>query len=328
MIAVITDPGVGGTFLTWSLHYLAGHTDHFNFRTQSWEKLTHDPITKLNAHGFNSNQPRLGTELQDVEQCLSILSNITTDNFHSIYFHNLNRYNSWSPDTLLSVQKTMVQCEKTIVLCNQEKNNLYHANQESRILTQKYTNPDIKNNSYQEQHDDFVKYFFKDSLDHWKQQNLNNVWDYREFLALNLRPFHFISILPYIDRKLDHYELDCVELYTMFDSTADQLFDYLNLKIDADRKQQWQIVYNKWKKIHQNRLNFSYHFDKIISCILDGYYLDLTRFELDIVQEACIQHKLIYSHNLNLKTWNLDKFNNTQQLHHLLEPNPHPLNNI
>lgn len=328
MIAVITDPGVGGTFLTWSLHYLAGHTDHFNFRAQSWEKLTHDPITQLNAHGFNSNQPRLGTELADVEQCLSILSNITTDNFHSIYFHNLNRYNSWSPDTLLSVQKTMAQCEKTIVLCNQEKNNLYHASQESRILTQKYTNPDIKNNSYQEQHNDFVEYFFKDSLDHWNQQNLNNIWDYREFLALNLRPFHFISILPYIDRKLGHYELDCVELYTMFDSTVDQLFDYLNLKIDADRKQQWQIVYNKWKKIHQNRLNFSHHFDKIISCILDGYYLDLTRFELDIVQEACIQHKLIYSHNLNLKTWNLDKFNNTQQLHHLLEPNLHPLNNI
>jgi hypothetical protein len=325
MIAIITDPGVGGTFLTWSLHFLAGHTDHFDYKSQVWKKLTHNPVTKINAHGFAPNQ---STNLEGIQQCLLILSNIPTDNFHTIYFHNISNFNSWCPDTHIAVQHTMSQCDKTIVLCNQEKNNLYHVRQESRILTHKLRDITVKNNSWQEQHEDFILYFFKESLDYWKQQNLNQVWDYREFLALNLRPFNFTSILPYVDRKLDHYELDCMELYTMFDSTVDHLFSYLNLKIDADRKQQWQIVYDKWKKIHQNRLNFLYHFDKIISCILDGYYLDLTRFELDIVQEACIQHKLIYDHNLNLKTWNLDKFNNTQQLHQLLETNHHPINNI
>jgi len=328
MIAVITDPGVGGTFLTWSLHYLAGHTDHFDYKSESLKKLTHDPITNSNAHGFTPNQ---STNLEGIQNCLLILSNTTTDDFHTIYFHNLINTNknqlAWCQDTHLAVQKTMSQCDKIIVLCNQKKNNLYHARHESRILTQKYRDATIKNKSWQEQHNDFIEYFFKESLDYWKQQNLNQIWDYREFLALNLRPFDFISILPYIDRNVDHYELDCVELYTIFNDTVDQLFNYLDLKIDADRKKQWQIIYNKWKKIHQNRLNFSYHFDKIISCILDGHYQDLTRFELDVVQEACIQHKLIYTHNLNLKTWNLDKFNNTQQLHQLLEPNRHPLDN-
>ena len=53
--------------------------------------------------------------------------------------------------------------------------------------------------------------------------------------------------------------------------------------------------------------------------------MDLTRLKLDIIQEAFIQHELIYKHNLNLKTWQLEKFTNTQQLHNLLETNTHPL---
>ena len=53
--------------------------------------------------------------------------------------------------------------------------------------------------------------------------------------------------------------------------------------------------------------------------------MDLTRFDLDVIQEAFIQRELIYKHNLNLKTFQLEKFINTQQLHNLLEPNIHPL---
>ena len=59
----------------------------------------------------------------------------------------------------------------------------------------------------------------------------------------------------------------------------------------------------------------------IIESILKNNYIDLTKFNLDIVQEATIQHELLYKHNLNLKTWQLEKFMDSKQLHSLLEPN-------
>ena len=54
--------------------------------------------------------------------------------------------------------------------------------------------------------------------------------------------------------------------------------------------------------------------------------MDLESFELDIMQEAAIQRELIYKYNLNFKTWQLEKFQSTRQLHALLEPNIHSLN--
>jgi hypothetical protein len=53
--------------------------------------------------------------------------------------------------------------------------------------------------------------------------------------------------------------------------------------------------------------------------------MDLTRFNLDLMQEACIQHHLIYNYNLNFKTWQLEKFSDTKQLHSLLELNTHQI---
>jgi hypothetical protein len=87
----------------------------------------------------------------------------------------------------------------------------------------------------------------------------------------------------------------------------------------------WIKIYADWKKFHYQRLMFCWYFDQIVNYIINGYYMDLSRFNLDIMQEACIQHHLIYQHDLNLKTFNLKKFYNTQQLHQLLEKNPHPL---
>ena len=327
IVAVITDPAVGGTFLTWSLHYLAGHEYHYNSKIQQWDQLTDNPISGLNAHGFAANQCG---DYSMVSQCLDQLSNINTDQFHSIYFHNLGNTvdvtKPYSQETQQAVQKTMLIADKAVILSNQQKNNLCLISYNNRILTHKLTNPEIKNNSFDEQHNDFIEYFYKNSADTWKQLGLVEIWDKREFLALNIRPYNMLSIMPYIPRNQNHFELDCLELYTMFDATVSHLFDYLGVEINEDRRNSWLPIYNKWKKIHQSKLNFLWHFDKIIDCVIQGHWLDLTRFNLDLLQEACIQHQLIYQHNLNLKTWQLNKFNNTQQLHQLLETNQHLLN--
>jgi hypothetical protein len=327
IISIITDPGAGGTFLTWTLHYLAGHDFHFNTQTSSWEKIPDNPIEGQTAHVFRANQYGKKNEIY---HCIDQLNNTKTDKFHSIYFHNLRITNKdqlgFSLDTQLAVAKAQNHTNKIIVLSNQQKNYLCTVSLNGRKLTHKFAEPHLRNNSFDEQHEDFINYFFKESLTFWNQKELINVWDRREFLALNVSPFLSVSILPYIDRTLTNYELDCVELYTIFDSTVDNLFNYLDIKINQERKKSWLLVYNEWKKIHHDKLNFLWYFDKIIESVLNGYYIDLARFNLDLLQEACIQHELIYKHNLNLKTWKLDKFNNTQQLHRLLEKNQHPIN--
>jgi hypothetical protein len=176
-----------------------------------------------------------------------------------------------------------------------------------------------------ELYDDFVEYFFKESKLVWQRGHLNNVWDQREFIALNFNFFEHNTILKYIDSSVPRYYVNPMALWTSFDQIIKDLFNYLELSIDNSRYQQWLEIYNQWKSIHHNSVMFVWHFSTIIDCILNNVDFDLKRFELDIVQQAAIQHFLIYNHNLNFKTWQLTEFTNTKQLHNLLEPNIHDL---
>ena len=74
------------------------------------------------------------------------------------------------------------------------------------------------------------------------------------------------------------------------------------------------------------RIQWVSHFDEIMNAVLNGYTMDISSFNLDIMQEATIQHVLIYKYGLNLKTWELDVFpNNTKHIHELIEENIHPI---
>ena len=66
-----------------------------------------------------------------------------------------------------------------------------------------------------------------------------------------------------------------------------------------------------------------WYVDEIVDDILYNRPRNLIDFDLDLLQEAIIQQKLIKTYNLNLKNWQLECFTNTQQLHSLLEPNIH-----
>ena len=113
-----------------------------------------------------------------------------------------------------------------------------------------------------------------------------------------------------------------LELFNNFDKTVVDLFDWLGLTINMSKWDHWSTVYQQWRELHTDRILFVEYFDIIIDSIINGYYLDLSRFKLDIMQEATIHHALIYRHGLTLKTWGLEKFpGNTQELHKLLEPN-------
>ena len=323
IIAIITDPGKGGTFLSWTLHYLAGHTQYFYCKTNSWSALPVNPLTTINAHNFKSNQI---SAYSDLDTWVGNLLNCNSTQFNTLYFHNLREW-PWSSewvDTKKTINDVKLIAEKIILLTNQPKNYLYDKSYRIRSSIKSFDNPEIRFTSDKEAFDDYINFFYKDSVRKWKELNLTSVWDIREFLALNSMTEND-SISPLFDLSSKHYSIDCLEWFNSGDLLVKDLCNYLNIVIDNNRLLHWNQIYQTWRKIHYNRLNFIYCFDKIINYILNGYYMDLVRFDLDIVQESFIQHELLYKHNLNLKTWQLEKFINTQQLHALLEPNIHPL---
>jgi len=313
MISVITDAGVGGTFLTWTLYYLANKTHYYYAKSSSELKIPNNPLTAVNAHGFLPNQLN---NITDVNYLLPRL----IDKNEIAYMHQFRT------NTKDAVDQLCKNSTKIVVLSNPSNQALYNCKYTPRTnVIKSRVNEDKLLHTPDSVYSDFVEYFFKESKQNWEKENLHNIWDKREFIALNFNPFNSDNILSYIDQSTVYHHIHTTDMWTTFDFCIKELFEYLEFDLDQSRYQSWLPVYNQWKATHYNRLRFVWYFETIINSILNGIDFDLTRFDLDIAQEAAIQHTLIYKHNLNFKTWQLVKFTNAKQLHSLLEPNIHDL---
>ena len=318
MIHVLTDPATGGTFLSWTLHYLAGHTEYFLLSSNQHTSLTSNPINSINAHKFRPNQANINFNKQQFIEFAEKLHNQPTKGFHVLYFHQFENKET----TYKAVDYTNKNATKLFVV-DTSNINLYHCSSRKRSWVRNSDGTFITNNA--EIQERFINLFFKDSKEVWNSLGLTNIWDLREFIALNFRPFNRDHIYDYVDKTRDHYVLNGNELWTSLNFGIKNLFDYIDINIDQRRLENWQNVYSRWKQLHYQRFMFAMYFDSIIEGVLNNYNIDLVKFDLDIEQEAAIQHVLIYKHNLNLKTWQLEKFVNTKQLYNLLEPNIHSL---
>lgn len=319
MITVLTDQAIGGTFLTWSLHFLAGHNVVYSAKEKSFVELTHDPVTDINAHNFLPNQIGTIDKLNEYTNCLI---NTVTDQFYTLYFHNFADCDGTSTGTTATAINSVKKLSnKIIYLSLDKKNSLYLWKYNTRVLSRK----NIKYQNFQEKHNAWIEEYFSKEKQEWNKCSLTEVWDYREFLALNIDPYNFAKMSDVAEFEFEHYYIDSFDLYSHFDQLVNDLFDYLGIALDHSRKDQWLKVYQKWQQLHINRTQFVYYFDLIIDYIINDKYFDLERLELDIMQEAAIQHCIIHHHNLNFKTWQLEKFINTKQLHSLLEPNTHKI---
>jgi len=328
MISVITDPAVGGTFVSWTIHYLAGHENYYSVDQEKFIPLVDNPVTELNAHLFKANHPFTKNQF---ENTFNKITNQPTDNFHTVYFHPLVNHNvtGFDPDTAECIAQLGNHSSKVVLVSLNPSNVLYNCSYTKRTeKSPSFSKLDAKWLSGDERFYEFVEYFFADALVAWNKDTPMSdwtVWDKREFLALNIRPFEHRSILTHVDPGLEHYALDSMVLWNRFDQVIPELFEYLGITIDQERYNKWVEVYNQWKKVHSSRLMFVWYFDTIINYIITGRELNLKKFKLDLIQEAAIQHTLIYKHGLNLKTWQLEKFVDTKQLHSLLESNTHKI---
>jgi hypothetical protein len=320
LIAVLTDPAVGGTFVTWSLHYLAGHDSYFVAKDRVWASVTDFPLTKINSHNFQANHPLTA---QDFDGIFDILCNTPTDQFHTIYIHNfIHNSQSADPELAQRLQQVFDHSQKVVVVSNSSSMALYHVGYRSRSGTANlWQDPGRVSADHDEIFADFVDHFFAESHHKWRTLGLDDIWDRREFIALNFDFEQHQSINDNIGSKTVNYTVTTLDLWNTFDQTVVTMFDHFGIEICQARWHNWTQVYQQWRQLHYQRQQFAWYFDSIVDGIIQGQDIDLTRFELDIVQEAAIQNQLIRKHNLNLKTWQLERFSNTQQLHDLLETN-------
>lgn len=317
LISIIADGNSGGHFVDWTLHWLSGQTKMYNCKTMQFCDIASDPVTKTNAHGHTCNH---ATTVYTINKYIQLLK---AQNFGTIFMHDLLNNNKSYPENSSITQQgidLLAEHSTKIITLHNPYMRLYNCKYEQRNDGWYSFNGKKKIYSQKEHIYDYIDTYFADSKQQWTN-GFDTVWDLREFLALN-----FIEHNSIIDtNKVPDisYKMSSVILWKEFDKHLHSLFDFLHLNLETTRLGQWMQVYKKWQTVHVDSLLFCENFDYIIDCIVNGKQLNLSRYNLDLLKEAAIQNCLIYKHNLNLKTWQLNKFKTTQQLHNLLEENIH-----
>lgn len=341
-ICTTSTRSVGCTFIDWSLHFLSGQEHYFNTQQNKLIPLSHNPINSTNAHVHPKNHPAgLKNFLKELDQ-FDQLSNVKLCSTYPIMMHfdaalEILGYQAeqLSEHTVLQqvieyifqdYNKFFKTCAdrdtKMIFVATDHRTALYYQN--IRALDRYMTSPN-RPECQQNLINEFQTIFFTKSINTWNQLQLTNVWDIRERMALDMRPFNLLEPKQF-DFQYPHLWINSQELWSQPIETVKRILDYVQLEIKPNRLTDWLPICQSWHKIQTNLLQFDYVQKHIVDAIVYNWDFSI---DLTFYQEAIIQHCLIYQHNLNLKTWQLEKFpNNTKLLHNLLEINIHPIDDI
>lgn len=331
---IFSGHNIGGTFLDWSVHFLSGKTEYYSSLKNQFIPLVQDPIDNTigNAHRHLKNHPT------GFEQTKLFLENCNQDCLYSMYAatkmlkHSVNDHSKLTKENFNLLQQQRLDDDAQMFALLSEQNvPTIHLAGESEIplyftrvrTTDTYLFKEGTPTSESDIDNDFHTFFFERSIDNWTTLGLTDRWDVRERNALNIRP---LDMAPEYYLPNPHLRIDCREFWYNGVAVINRVMNYLKLDIDSTRFEAWKDIYNKWRQQHIDSMEFVYNCDHIVSAIVNNwnYKIDLT-----FNQEVVILHFLIYKHNLNLKSWQLEKFpDNTQKLHQLLEPNIHQVDKI
>lgn len=332
---------VGCTFIDWSVYFLSNQSQHYNVSLNRWLPVSPNPLTEFTAHGHDKNHPQ---GYDATKSFIEHIETLTSDRLHSIYPGSLPHgaaaeYLNLPPESISNTEtlKHIIQFKKD----NYHKIlNLCYAKQIKTVFVQSdpgsilyfqrrrtlayllldYITPDTTEQQIKEE---FQTVFFNKSLTYWKDNRLTEIWDVRERLALDTRPFDqdLINVVP--ELKQPHLWINSLDLWTRTPDVLEKIMKFLELPINHEKFNQWLPICSKWQKIQLNILEFCFNQRHIVDAIINNWYYEI---DLTFDQEVIIQHCLIYQHGLNLKTWQLEKFpKNAKDLHKLLEPNIHPI---
>lgn len=335
---------VGCTFIDWSVYFLSNQTQHYNVKSTSWLPVSSNPLTELNAHVHAKNHPQgYATTKSFIEHIESLPSN----GLHSIYpwalapsaaaeclnlppesigdptaFDHINQFRKDDYTKLLNLCRE--KQIKTVFVKSDPQSILYF--QKKRVLEHLLLDHKTTATTQQQLNDEFQTVFFNRSLSEWQDKGLTEIWDVRERLALDTRPFdqNLINFVP--DLQHPNLWINSIDLWTRTPAVLEKILKFLDLPLDHEKFTQWLPICREWQKIQLDILEFCFNQEHIVNAIINNWHYDI---DLTFDQEVIIQHCLIYQHGLNLKTWQLEKFpKNTKDLHKLLEDNIHQVPKI
>jgi len=328
-VCIFSAASIGGTFLDWSIHFLSGQTKYFSTPLNQFIPLSMNPVDlkKNNSHNHLKNHPD-GAELTN--RALQLCD--TSTGLYSMYTQPIYpnviakdkdlKFTKENFDKITKYRE--IDTQELFLVCNQHNAKIIHLGGESaiplylKIINRYDTLTEDELSKRRNQFKNSNQLFFDEDL-----TQIKNIWDLREIRALNSRPFD--AIMEY-QINHPHLKIDCREFWTNGEDVIHRIMKYIGFTIDQTRLNSWRTIYRNWQKIHVKPMSFNYNCKHIVDAIVNNWSYEI---DLTFNEEVVIQHLLIYKHNLNLKTWQLEKFpNNTQQLHTLLEPNIHPVDNI
>jgi hypothetical protein len=296
---------IGASFLAWSLHYLAGHTESFCIHTNRYEPLPDNPLEPDGtAHVFNKNHPH-GTE--NLLTCIQALPD--SCNFHTVY-----------PAEFLESD-----LDDNFAICNQYGRTIRlqlpasdftyrysrrNAKLVAKLLNKQYVDDDTVRDEFFNQHFAVNKQFD------------NSAWGKREGMALNIRlAGQEPRVITY-----PHFYVDARDLWLNLESVIADIFVYIAETIDQSRYESWLDVYRIWSEQQKSLIRFQWYLPAVVDAIKTGAKIPLDHLQLTLFQEAIILHALMFKHKLNIKGYGLSKFpTNTLDLHKLLVPLEHEI---
>jgi hypothetical protein len=341
-ICTTSTRSVGCTFIDWSLHFLSGQECYFNVNKNKLIPLSKNPVNSTNAHDHYKNHPAgLKNFIKEIDK-FDLLDNVKVCSTYPIMMHFdtaleilgykteqlsdhkiLQQVNEYISQDYNKIFKVCADRDiKMVFIATDSRTALYH--QSIRTLERYLTSPNSPT-CEQDLVNEFQNIFFSNSVNSWNQLQLKNIWDIRERMALDIRPFDQIGTEQF-DFQYPHLWINSQELWSEPISTVNRILDYVQLEIKPSKLINWIPICQLWHMIQTKLLEFDHVQKHIVDAIVYNWDYPIN---LTFHQEVIIQHCLIYQHNLNLKTWQLEKFpNNTKLLHKLLEPNIHPIKDI
>lgn len=347
IVCVTSTASLGCTFLDWSILWLSGQAKVFDIKTSKWHDICPNPLQQnsvTNAHkhaknhrgGWARNKKILEQIYNETEtglvslfpgtlhldDCCQDLGFSIADLANESVMQQVDQYQKQDYVDMLD---WMARDQQIPVIYVDFDPSIRGYKWTRRSLDRLTFAPHAASSQvdFENEHQDV---FFSESQQRWRDIGLTQIWDIRERMALDIRPFSE----QWSDRLLlthDHFWVHCQDLWFDTESTVCAIMAWLGLDVNQSRLEHWLPIMRSWQQIHNHNLRFPRHLSKILRSIVNGVKHDLSWLSFE--QEVIVQHCLIYQFGLNFKTWNLHKFPDcASQLHLLLEPNHHPVPTI
>lgn len=320
----------GGHFIDWSIQYVCGKIEHDSnqFNKKNWHQhrsiMTYgfnDTVEKINEIQTNSNN-----KFENIYVTLSNFQNLL-EKIHGpgITIENSTHeqrtvVTNYRYDDYIQLYQ-WAQSQKFIPVafdyCESDLLSMVYNN---RHIVDVYQN---RKDTQEEVCEQYIDFFFKESKEKFTSRE---IWDQREMFALMYRfeTFKIPNLTETFINSLPHLYYNTDDVWNNFAPVLHEICLILGLEMDPDKFSIFCKHYKEWREVHDP--TFGRHLDRIVDAIVNNKFMPLNRFDLNFLKEVIIQNQLITKHNLNLRTWNLEKFpNNTQDLHKLLEPNIHTM---